>query len=153
MREFLTSRRVLALIAVLVVAFVAFEVGVRLLQPDAVSYQIERFPNPYSTGSGGQYSAVSGTITDPATVARWRAAMTAKPAEPLASSYFRWFELSIYCVGPTFATYTFTWHGLPVEVSRTRQRPVGSHFRYREAGYPTGTPTPLTRCHSPEPQP
>jgi hypothetical protein len=136
MREFLTSRRVLALIAVLVVAFVAFEVGVRLLQPDAVSYQIERFPNPYSTGSGGQYSAVSGTITDPATVARWRAAMTAKPAEPIANSYLRSWWQDIYCIGPTFATYTFTWHGLPVEVVSDAPAACGESLQISRGGIP-----------------
>ncbi len=62
MHGFLTRRRALALIAALVVVFVAFVAGVRLLPPDAVSYQIEYI------GMEGD-PTLSGTITNPATVA------------------------------------------------------------------------------------
>jgi hypothetical protein len=63
MRRLLTRRRTLAIIATLIIALAAFEVGVRLLQPDAVQYTIQNI-NPNGPGS-----TVSGTITDPATVA------------------------------------------------------------------------------------
>ncbi|HEU0026682.1 MAG TPA: hypothetical protein VFQ25_06160 [Ktedonobacterales bacterium] len=111
MRRFLTRRSALAIIASLVVAFVAFEVGVRLLQPDAVQYTIQTV-NPNGPGS-----TISGTITDPATIARWRAAMTERPRMSLKDSYIaRW--QGVGCSVGTFsvATYRFTWHELPVEV-------------------------------------
>ncbi len=111
MRGFLTRRRALAVVIALVVVFVAFEVGVRLLPPDAVQYTIQTV-NPNGPGS-----TVSGAITDPATVARWRAAMTARPRMSLKDSYIaRWQGAGCSFGTYSFATYIFTWHGLPVEV-------------------------------------
>ena len=91
----------------LVVAFVAFEVGVRLVTPDAVRYTaVDQF-------HGTVYSSTSGTITDPATVAQWQADMTANP-----SGKYVWQGWHSTCAGtdPYSYTYTFLWHGLPVEV-------------------------------------
>ena len=111
MRRFLTRRRTLALTAALVVAFAAFEVGVRLLQPDTMRYTIQTF-NPVGPGS-----TVSGTITDPAAIVYWRAAMTARPQMSLKDSYIARWQGAGCSVGTfSVATYRFTWHGLPVEV-------------------------------------
>lgn len=111
MRGMFTRRRALAIIAVLVVAFLAFEVGVQLLSPDAVQYTVQT-NNPV-----GPDLTVSGTITDPATVARWHTVMTERPDGVIASSYLaRWQGTGCSYGTITFATYTFTWHGLPVEV-------------------------------------
>ncbi len=111
MRRLLTWRRALVFIAALVLAFVVFEVGVRLLPPDAVRYTIQAI-NPAEPDV-----TVSGTITDPATVARWRAVMTEKPSGALINSYIaRWQGVGCSYGSITIATYNFTWHGLPVEV-------------------------------------
>lgn len=111
MRRFFTRRQTLAIIAALVVFFAVFEVGVRLMPPDAVQYTIQTI-NPAGPGT-----TVSGTITDPVTVARWRAAMTERPDGAIASSYLaRWQGVGCSYGTITIATYTFTWHGLPVEV-------------------------------------
>src|SRR6185312_13075603 len=58
----------------LVAAFVVFEIGVRLVPPDAVHYTVQ-----YST-DGGPVTTKTGAITNPATIAQWRAAMTATPS-------------------------------------------------------------------------
>ena len=83
------------------VAFLAFEVGVRLLPPDAVQYTIQTI-NPI-----GPDSTMSGTITDPATVARWRAAMTARPDGAIPVAILPDGKGSGCSYGSiTFATYT-----------------------------------------------
>ena len=111
MRGMFTRRRTLAIIAALALAFLAFEVGVRLLPPDAVQYTIQTI-NPI-----GPDTAMNGTISDPATVARWRAAMTERPDGAITSSYLaRWQGVGCSYGSITFATYSYTWHGLPVEV-------------------------------------
>ena len=90
----------------LVAAFAVFEIGVRLLPPDAVRYSARL------TTNGEAIFTKSGTITDPATVARWHAAMTQTPSGKLLwQGGGTCAPLSSYA-----ATYTFLWHGLPVEV-------------------------------------
>ena len=90
----------------LVAAFAVFEIGVRLLPPDAVRYAAQE------TLNGEIVFTKSGTITNPATIARWRAAMTATP-----SGKFLW-QQGGTCApsGAYTATYVFLWHGLPIEV-------------------------------------
>lgn len=107
----LVQRRMVTLgMAVALALFVAFEVSVRLVTPDAVQYQIVTI-NPV-----GPSSTRSGTITDPATVTRWRAAMTAHPIERLSDAYFTaWWGNGCSYGTVEVATARFTWHGLPVE--------------------------------------
>jgi hypothetical protein len=109
----------LALIAVFVVfvVFVVFESAVRLIPPDAVHYTVE-----YSL-NGGPVTTKTGTITDPKTIARWRAAMTATPSGRLLFEFVirQWQGNPFTCapLGYYSASYTFSWHGLPLEgVSR-----------------------------------
>lgn len=111
MRRWLVQRRRVALGMTMALAlFVAFEVSVRLVTPDAVRYQIVTI-NPVGPGS-----TRSGTITDPATVMRWRAAMTAQPVERLSDAYFTaWWGNGCSYGTVEVATARFTWHGLPVE--------------------------------------
>ena len=111
MRRYFTRRRILMAVAALVIAFVAFEVVVRLVPPDSVQYTIQ------TVSPSGPGSTISGTITDPATVARWRATVTAQPDKALISAYLeRWQGAG--CAGGIFliATYRFTWRGFPMEV-------------------------------------
>ena len=102
-----TRRALVVWIALLLVAaFAVYEIGVRLLPPDAVHYQAQL------TTNGETVFTKSGTITDPATIAHWRAAMTQMPTgkfllQPLGSCA----PLSNYT-----AMYIFLWHGLPIEV-------------------------------------
>lgn len=114
MRRFLASQRVWIVTLLVVAALVAFEAAVRLLPPDAVSYSIQ------SSVQGGPVTRMSGTVTDPATVTRWRVAMTAQPsAHSLPDIYMRHWQGTDTCAGGDgylFATYRFTWHGMPVEV-------------------------------------
>jgi hypothetical protein len=105
------TKRIALAITLLVCVLLGFEIGVRLLPPDAVRYTIQTI-NP-----DGSDTTVSGTITDPATIARWRAAMTARPNGTLIKSYqLRWQGNGCAPLTLTLATYTYTWHGLPVEV-------------------------------------
>ncbi len=102
------SRRalVVAMALLLVAAFIALEIGVRLLPPDAVRYAAQQ------TTNGETVFTKSGTITDPATIARWRAAMTKTP-----SGIFLWQQGGTCApLGYYTATYVFLWHGLPIEV-------------------------------------
>jgi len=97
---------VFRLALLLVVLFVAFEIGVRLVTPDELQYSVVQTTNGYTDFS------FTRTITDPATVARWRAAMTATP-----SGQHIWQRGGDCAGGLTFydISYTFLWHGLPVE--------------------------------------
>lgn len=105
-------RRCAALLAVALALFVAFEVGVRLITPDAVGYTVE---------SGGPISdpvTRTGIITDPATVARLRAALSS-PAQTtsLKDAYLSAWAGDGCSYGSWSATtLRFTWRGLPVEV-------------------------------------
>jgi hypothetical protein len=111
-RGFFTRRRILVSIAILALLLIGFEVGVRLMPPDEVSYDIQTIEP-----SGPPDPHLHGVITDPVTVARWRAVMTAQPDSLLISAYIeRW--QGVGCASGTYfvATYRFTWHGLPVEV-------------------------------------
>ncbi len=108
-----TRRRVITLACLLLVAaFVLFEIGVRLLPADAVQYEIQ------TSFNGGPVITRAGTITDPATVARWRAAMTVQPSgESLVGTMIAQQRREITCagLGSSSATYVFLWHGLPIE--------------------------------------
>lgn len=105
-------KAILLVCLALVAAFVLFELGVRLLPADAVRYQIQTYFN------GDLVSTSAGTITDPATVARWRDAMTAQPSrESLVGTLIAQQRGEIVCtgLGGSAATYVFLWHGLPIE--------------------------------------
>ncbi len=97
----------LTLVALVVALIVAFEIGVRQVTPDAVQYSVQ-----WSINGGPIYSK-DGTITNPATVARWRATMTATP-----SGKYIWQGRGSTCSVLTAysISYVFFWHGLPVEV-------------------------------------
>ena len=113
MRGVLMRRRALAVIAALVAVFAVFEVGVRLLPPDAVQYEIRTGIN------GGKITTTTGVMTDSATVARWRAALLAEPSgQSLLDFYVAKWQGRDMCrrLGLYSATYRFTWHGMPVEV-------------------------------------
>ena len=113
MRWLFTRRRVLSIIAALALAFVAFEVGVRLLPPDAVSYETQ------SSVNGGPVTVTSGTINDPSTVRRWYVAMMARPTgRSLLDLDIAHWQGRDTCapLGYYAGAYRFTWHGLPVEV-------------------------------------
>lgn len=102
------NRRALfvALGLLLVAAFTVFEIGVRLFPPDAVHYAAQE------TLNGATVFTKTDTITDPATIARWRAAMTETP-----SGNFLWQQGGTCApLGYYTATYVFLWHGLPIEV-------------------------------------
>ncbi|HEX8919153.1 MAG TPA: hypothetical protein VF898_11675 [Chloroflexota bacterium] len=106
-------RKVIALVCLgLVAALVLFEMGVRLLPADAVQYEIQ------TSFNGGPVITRTATLTDPATVARWRAAMTAQPSgESLVGTLIAQQRGEVMCSGSggTFASYVFLWHGLPTE--------------------------------------
>lgn len=98
-------------LALALALFVAYEVGVRMVTPDAVQYEI------VTVQPAGPGSTQSGTITDPATIAQWRAAMTAHPTKSLSDAYFSAWGGTGCSVGTVeHTTVRFTWHGLPVEV-------------------------------------
>lgn len=106
-----TWRRAPALIAALLALFVAFEVGVRLIEPDAVTYDIQTIE---PAGPPGPH--LHGEVTDPATIARWRAAITAHSGDTILHAYEERWQSAGCANGTEFVvTYTFTWHGLPVE--------------------------------------
>jgi hypothetical protein len=108
MAAFQRNRRVrfVAIGLLLAVAFTVFEIGVHLLPPDAVHYAAQE------TINGETVFTKSGTITDPATIARWRAAMPETP-----SGKFLWQQGGTCApLGYYTATYVFLWHGLPIEV-------------------------------------
>jgi hypothetical protein len=96
----------------LVAVFVIFEVGVRLLTPDAVQYDVQVSTN------GGPVDTRTGTITDPTTIARWRVAFTKTPSgQLLISTLIRQWEKQITCatLSSFTASYVFLWHGITLE--------------------------------------
>lgn len=117
----------LAIVA-LVVLFVAFEIGVRLLTPDAVHYTTQ-----VVSPTGQVFSSTSGTITDPAVVAHYRAAMTAKPTGRYV--WQTWRRVTCAGVDPYSATYTFLWHGLPIEVIMLAPT-CGDNYEISQGGLP-----------------
>ncbi len=133
MRRFLTRRRALTVLGALIVVFAAFEVGIRLLPPDAVSYEFQ------SSVNGGPVMTTSGVITDPATVARWRAAMTAHPSRrSLPNLSIAGWQGRNTCapLGLYTARYRFTWHGLPVEVVSHAPGCGGGGYQVSSGGIP-----------------
>jgi hypothetical protein len=106
-------RAVIPLVCVALVAASALpEIGVRLLPADAVQYEIQ------TSFNGGPVITRTGTLTDPATVARWRSAVTAQPSgESLVGTLIAQQRAEIMCSGSggSFASYVFLWHGLPIE--------------------------------------
>ena len=96
----------LTLLAFVVALVAALEISVRQITPDELQYSVVQ------TTFGHTDFSFSRTITDPATVARWRAAMTATP-----SGQYIWQTGGACAGGVTFynISYTFLWHGLPVE--------------------------------------
>ena len=106
-------RRLIVIVCLLLVAlFAVFEIGVRLLPPDAVRYETQLSTN------GGPAIMKTGTITDPAAIAGLRAEATAQPSGHLliGTLISQWrgqntcAPLSYYS-----ATYVFLWHGIAIE--------------------------------------
>ena len=110
-------RKVILLICLALVAvFVLFEVGVRLLPADAVQYEVQVSTN------GGSVITRTGAITDPETVARWRAAVTADPSgQSLVGTLIAQQRGEITCapLSSAAASYIFLWHGWPIESAST----------------------------------
>ncbi len=108
-------KTILLVCLVLGAAFFFFEVGVRLLPADAVQYEIQ------VSNNGGPAVTRTGVISNPATVARWRAAMTAgvegTSGHFLVSTLIAQWRVEITCVPLSYysASYVFLWHGLPIE--------------------------------------
>lgn len=126
MRRWLLRRRgVVVGVALAYVLFAAFEVGVRTVTPDAVQYETQ------SSINGGPVIRQSRTITNPATVAKWRAVMTQRPASELLPTAYLHRLLNLDDCAPLgyyATTYRFTWHGLPVEV--VKPAPTCGYGRY-----------------------
>ena len=78
--------------------------------------------------SGQTDFVLSGTIIDPA---RWRVGMTATP-----SGKFVWQGWHSTCAGmdPFSYTYTFLWHGLPVEVVTQAPFCTGDQYQISSGG-------------------
>jgi len=115
----------LTLVALVVALVVVFEIGVRQVTPDSVQYAAQFQIN------GTVVAAKSGTITDPATVARWRVAMTATP-----SGKYVWQGWHSTCAGenPYSYTYMFLWHGLPTEVVSQAPDCGGEQYQISSGG-------------------
>lgn len=117
---------------VLLCGVALFEAGMRLLPPDAMRYEIQVSVN------GGPPATASGTVTDPATIASWRAAVTATPSgrsliSTLVSSWRRQDECSPLAYWTV--SYDFYWHGLPTESVSTL--PVcGEDYMVSSGGIP-----------------
>lgn len=94
----------------LLAAFVAFEMCVRLIQPDALTYTTN-----IEVGLGqDSYHYAHGTTTDPHTVAQWYTTINATPLDQ-DNVFVSPFE---HCTGLFFNNsyhFEFTWHGLPIE--------------------------------------
>lgn len=109
------GRALLASVLVAALLVAAFEVGVRIVAPDAVEYRtvmIQPFGDP-------NVFTHAGTITDRVAIGRLRSALTAQPASmrlwDIAMAHAQGTDEC--SVGTTYSgTYRFTWHGLPVEV-------------------------------------
>ena len=105
-------RRTVATVALLtLLLFVGYEIGVRLVTPDEVRYEVR---------SGGPLTPTvtsSGTITDAATITQLRAALAAShPTRSLKDAYLTKLTGEGCSFGGwTTVTLWFTWHNLPVE--------------------------------------
>ncbi len=116
--------RLFMLLALVVAAFIALQVVVRLLTPDAVRYQTSLSTN------GEPAITKSGVITDPASVKYWRATVTARPSGKLIFTTLigQWqgtntcAPLSVY-----HASYVFLWHGAPIEKVSSLQNCDGTY--------------------------
>lgn len=102
-------------LAVVLVLFVAFEVGVRMVTPDTVHYRIVSV-NYLTIPETVQIQ--TGTLTNAAAIEKWRAGLVATPIESLWGSYLAAL-IGVHCNGggSISATALFTWHGLPVEAA------------------------------------
>jgi hypothetical protein len=102
----------LRILLILVALFVLFEVGIRLLTPDVVRYDVQISTN------GGPTITRTGTITDPTTIARWRVAVAETPSgHSLIGTLIRQLQKQILCAPLSYitASYIFLWHGLVIE--------------------------------------
>lgn len=104
--------KVIRVLLLLVGLFVIFEMGLRLLTPDAVQYDVQVSTN------GGPPITRTGTITDPTTIARWRAKVTATPSRYLlVGTLMREWGKQDTCAPLSYLTgsYVFLWHGIAIE--------------------------------------
>jgi hypothetical protein len=103
----MTRTKVVIIAVALAIVLTGYEIAVRQVSPDAVSYDVRE------TTNGTVVFAKSGTITDPATVTKWRMAVTHQPSER-----FVW-QLGGNCAPLTTYTgrYVFLWHGWPIETA------------------------------------
>src|SRR5579884_1643151 len=99
---------------VLVIVLALFEITIRVLPPDAVQYDVQEYTN------GELVFSRSGTVTDPTTIAQWRAAVTASPSptnETLIDALIHAWRKDEICAPLSSATvsYVFLWHGFTTE--------------------------------------
>lgn len=120
-RRWMTPRqRWLVFVVALALLFVAFEMGIRLITPDAVESTITFVPcKVQSLCTTTMPLSRSGRTTDPRTIAMYQA-LLAPPNESksLVASYLAtWGGATCAPLTTYTVTLRFTWHGIPVEAA------------------------------------
>ena len=120
-RQWLTRRRVLGMLRLALLPFFLFEVGIRLVPPDAVQVTSTAW-GVSGYGPTGVGPTITQTVTDPREIARVRDAISAGLTSQVA-----WFPGPVICNGGfgESVTYRFTWHGIPVEEATSRSTNCG----------------------------
>lgn len=127
----------------------AFEVGVRLIQPDTLVYTAT-----IAQGSivSPTYQHIHLTITNPRAVAKWYAAVNSSPVDNVFSTIFVHCN-GLYYLGESYR-FEFTWHGLPIETATSNNvTNCGPEMQLTSGGLPGvreyALPYPLPTSVSP----
>jgi hypothetical protein len=101
-------------LALLALLLLGFEISVRLIQPDRMTYDASYYTGDFSNPVRHD---VHMRVTDPRAIAYWQSAVSANPL-PLSRYDFA-SMIDVHCNEEHFInqsfTFTFSWHGLPLE--------------------------------------
>lgn len=141
-------RRLVAALTALAL-LTAFEVGVRLIQPDTLVYTATIAQGSIASPT---YQHIHLTITNPRAIATWYAAVGARPVENVFSTAFVHCN-GLYYLGESYR-FEFTWHDLPIETATSNNMTnCGPEMQLTSGGLPGvreyALPYPLPTSVSP----
>ena len=114
-------RRWMILLAIALALFVAFEVGIRLVTPDAMEFTLSFVPcKVQSVCSSTPPPRRSFVTTDPRQIARYQALLEPPNETKLLVDAYLEAWTGVGCPPAPITNYTtlrFTWHGIPVEAA------------------------------------
>lgn len=121
--------------ALLALLLLGFEISVRLIPPDSMTYDASFYTGDFSNPVRHH---VHMTVTDPRAITHWKSAIS---SNPLPYSQYNFASMIyVHCNGMHFInqsfTFTFSWHGLILESVTSDDQGCGPTLSLTSGGLP-----------------